>query len=68
MHVPALALCVKLFKEDAWVPFWTGTLDQLIAYNREGEDWRKVEDTLRRDGRCWIGGGAAPMVLLVVMN
>lgn len=28
-------------------------------------DFILTEGTLKREGRCWIGGGAAPLVLLM---
>jgi hypothetical protein len=31
----------------------------------EIEEFYRVEDEIKRAGRCWVGGGGAPMIIIM---
>jgi hypothetical protein len=57
---------VRIFEYDSAgdeAELGTGYLDVILPEN--DEERRLAEEELRSSGRVWIGGGAAPLMLLV---
>ena len=52
---------VKIWSETDEVPHREAELAEAVPDRTE---YRETLRTLKRDGRVWIGGGAAPLILL----
>ena len=52
---------VKIWSETDEAPHREADLSECLPDRTE---YRATLRTLKQDGRCWIGGGSAPLILL----
>jgi hypothetical protein len=61
-------LQVRVYDEQDNIT-WQGLFADLCDANPDmGEDWTSVGSEIRKHGRCWIGGGAGPLLYVAAFG